>query len=157
MPLFLVSIFLKSEWVIKLKGTLFYFSPKAYIDITWWQLWSYGVWYFCECLGFTPGLEALYGQRLSDRAVLSQYSAQSLKHLNRLHFPGFHDDALKLLFIWFWTMIQIRAKNSANSVFSVVPILPFQQCVWVVIWLFYCILLTIKMSIQYKLVFRHWW
>ena len=155
MPIILVSLILvslKSEWIAKLKGTLFYSSSEADVDThlmaalklrTVVFLWMFGL-----CKWIRSSVPQIY----------------HLKHVNSPHFPVFFCDALKLPFAWFWTLIQLMMRNSAVShvtsipavFFSVVPVLLFQQCFsgYLTVLLH---LLTIKMSIQYKLVFWHWW
>lgn len=79
---------------------------------------------------------------------------------NNLHFPLFCDDALRLPFMWFWTFTQLRTKTIAAFVPTVLLFFFSSPCcvlaaVW---WLrLYCILLTVRMSIQNELIFQHWW
>ena len=153
-----VSLFLKSEWIIKLKGTFFLFLPKCWPWHTLdgiFEIKEWGISVYVSALQLDWNL--LLGRGCLTWPFFPVLSTvpqtHSLKRLSSLHFPVFCADAPKLPFTWFLDLYTAQDKNQCSlsqvgtsSVFFTVPVLPLPQCVWVVIWLLYYILLTVKMS-----------
>lgn len=131
MPIFLVSIILKSEWIIKLKDTFFFFSsfPKAGIDADLMAALKLRnvvfpcVSVLCNWIRTSLWAKAVLPCHFFSPSIQQQCFKHSFKCLNSLHFPLFCDDAFKLPFIRFWTFTQFRTKISSVSHCS-----QYQQC-----------------------------